>query len=242
MSNEADTAILRRVTIALTGARLPATLPLLLRCLARDPGVELHAIFIEDSDLLKAVSLPFTVEFCGLTNLARPINRELVESHFRREANAAQHGFASLAAASGSHWQFEIVREAPPAALASALAASDATLWPARAAGRAQHRPASVLAIVDSAPSAERAVALARQCADLGGLRLEVFALDGTPHSDANATPRPAATAIATDAIEPLLRRSDSALTIITAAVLERAGADLRELCELASAPLLVLR
>lgn len=242
MGTEADTVILHRVTIALTGALLPPTLPLLLRCLARDPGVEFHAMFIEDSDLIKAASLPFTVEFCDLTNVARPINRELVESNFRREANAAQLGFASLVAASGSHWHFEIVRQPPPAALAAALAASDATLWPPHAARRPHNRPAAVLAIVDDAPSAERALTLARQIAELTDLRLEIFALQRAPDRDATATPRSAATVIGVDAIEPLLRRSDPVLTVLTTAVLEQTGASVRELCDLASAPLLVLR
>ena len=101
----------RRLVLTLSGRRLPRSLGALLRALADDGVPELHAMFIEDSDLLKAVSLPFAFEFCVATSARRPIDRARIEAHLRSEAAAAERDLAELARASGLHWRFEIVRE-----------------------------------------------------------------------------------------------------------------------------------
>ncbi|MBX9605425.1 MAG: hypothetical protein K2Y51_04330, partial [Gammaproteobacteria bacterium] len=123
---------LRRVVLALTRRELPVTtVDVLLRALTHAP-LELRAVFIEDLDLLNAVALPFTSEWCRLTNVRRPIDRAHLEAHFAREAAAAAAGVAALSHKLGRAWHFEVRRAPKAGVLRATLADCDALLLPGR--------------------------------------------------------------------------------------------------------------
>src|SRR5690606_14717741 len=122
----------------------------------------LRGLFIEDSDLLKAAALPFSVEFCALTSVRRPIERARIEAALRAAAASAERELARLAADVGLAWQFEIVREKRRIAVSAAPGTLDAlVVTPAGAsdAGSAAGR-AALVALIDHGEAGARALAL----------------------------------------------------------------------------------
>ncbi|MEQ8230607.1 MAG: hypothetical protein RLW61_06610 [Gammaproteobacteria bacterium] len=226
----------RRLVLTLCGHRLPRTLGALLRTLGSDGAPELHAMFIEDSDLLKAASLPFAVEFCAATSARRPIDRARIEAHLRREAAEAERGLAELARASGIRWRFEVVRERSRAVVTHALTLTDAVVVTPREESTA---PATggitCIAGDDAAGTRARAVAGALATAEhlpLAQWRL----LDAT-------TAGPMAEPVVTAAAVPaLLRRPGAQLTVLPATLVERLDASMHDLAESSPAPLVIVR
>lgn len=223
---------LRRLAVILTGREMSALPMTLCRRHAHgadDGEPECRAVFIEDSDLLKAADLPFTYELCALTLQRRPLAAGDLEAHFAREARAAEQDFALLAAHAGFRARFDIVRDAKRRAMLAALAEADALLIaPGRSA--ATPPPARLCVLVDSSPSGTRAEAFAAEVATREGLLLEVLAV-----------PPAADVAAGADALARLLTRRDAALTVIAGNLLANnhdAGLDVQSLL---SAPLLIV-
>lgn len=224
----------RRVTVALCAAELPASLIHLVLDAARDgEAPALRAVFIEDADLLNAVALPFTAEFCTLTNRARPIDRAVLEARMLSEAQACAREVARLAAAVGTTCEFEVVRARRAAVIGEHLAAADLLLI---ARPRAAHgRSAVVRAIVDGEPGGGNCRALAAHIADSVGAPLELYAL---AHA-ANPGTRPVADRAAARA---LLATPGARLVLMTNDVMQRLELTPHELDELCAAPVVVVR
>lgn len=235
MSTPPEATRPRRIAIALSSRALPAAAATLLRHLAAARGGELHALFIEDSDLLKAVALPFAFEFCGVTSARRPIDTAALETWFRREAAAAERELAQVANACGLTCRFEILRAAPRAALVQALALLDEALLLPPPGGDGKDAAAPVIAIIDDSPAGQRALEVARAVASAEGATLEPHHLPDGTDGGANDTAR-------VRRVQALLTRTDPRLTVIAAPLLERALATAPELYTQRGAPLLILR
>lgn len=233
--NDAPIAVaapsLRRLVLALTSRELPATtVGVLLHALAPHATIELRAVFIEDQDLLNAVALPFTSEWCRLTNAPRPIDRARLEAHFAREAAAAAAGVAALSRELGRACQFEVLRASKAGVLRASLAENDALLLPGRRLAAAPTR-APVLAVVEGGDGT-RVRALAEHLARSGARPLEVLVVEDEATLASDAGRR---------AITRQLARGDVALVLLSARVLALLGQDADELDERCPAPLLVV-
>lgn len=221
----------RRIALALSSSTLPAVAAALLRQLGGTPGDELRVLFIEDSELLKAVALPFTVEFCALTSVRRPIDPAALEAWFHREAAVAQRELARTAEACGLKWRFEVVREKPRTALGRVLAELDEAVLLPPAAGDGKPASAPILVLLDASPAASRALELARAAAVSELAPLEPHHLDVTAAPEALA-----------ERVRALLAREDPRLTIVAAPLLETLGEHAADICAARRAPLLILR
>ena len=169
----------RRLVVTLSGRRLPRSLGALLRALGDDGTPELHAMFIEDSDLLKAVSLPFAFEFCVATSARRPIDRARIEAHLRSDAAAAQRDLAELARASGLSWRFEIVRERSRTVVTRALAVTDAVIVTPHGETNPGDASRDIVCIAEDDEAGARARAVAGALATAEHLPLEDYHLAG---------------------------------------------------------------
>lgn len=227
----------RRVAIAVSGPVQPLLLANLLGQLALGPGDELRGLFIEDSDLLKAAALPFSVEFCALTSVRRPIDRARIEAALRAAAASAERELARLAADVGLAWQFEIVREKRRIAVSAALGTLDAlVVTPAGASdvGNAAGRGALV-ALIDHGEAGARALALARAMARAEGASLTVYPRDGEFADSHGQAMTPAGLAAR-------LRHPAPQLIVLAAPLIESDAHGLLELCEATPAPLVIVR
>ncbi|MCP5199165.1 MAG: hypothetical protein H6977_04070 [Gammaproteobacteria bacterium] len=221
----------RRIALALSSGALPTGAAALLRQLGGTPGDELHVLFIEDSELLKAVALPFTVEFCAVTSVRRPIDAAALEGWFRREAATAQRELSRLAETCGLKWRFEVVRETPRAALGRVLAQLDEALLLPPPAGDGKPASAPIVALVDASPAGERALEIARVAAAAEQAPLEPHHLDPTDDPAALVT-----------RMHGLLARDDARLTVVAAPLLGALGEHAADVCAARHAPLLILR
>lgn len=223
---------LRRVVLALTRRDLPVTtVDVLLRALTPQAPLELRAVFIEDLDLLNAVALPFTREWCRLTNARRPIDRAHLEAHFAREAAAAAASVAALSHELGRAWHFEVRRAPKAGVLRATLADCDALLLPGRRQSATPTR-APVLVVVEAGDGA-RCRALAERFARDAARPLEVLVVENDAALERAA---------GRHAITRQLARADVALVLLSAPVLALLGQDADELDERCPAPLLVVR
>lgn len=242
----------RRLVLTLSGRRLPRSLGALLRALADDGVPELHAMFIEDSDLLKAVSLPFAFEFCVATSARRPIDRARIEAHLRSEAAAAERDLAELARASGLHWRFEIVREQSRAVVTRALALTDAVVVTPRDEASASELSRDIVCLAADDEAGARARAVAGALAAAEHLPLEDYHL-----ATASAAPRATETKVMSPgamqagatahvldvaAVPNLLRRPGHRLIVIDGSLFESLDASVHDLAEISTAPLVIVR
>jgi len=247
----------RRLVLTLSGRRLPRSLNALLRTLG-DGGVpELHAMFIEDSDLLKAVSLPFVFEFCVATSARRPVDRARIEAQLRSEAAAAERDLAELARTSGLRWHFEIVRERSRAVVTRALAVTDAVVVTPRGETAGADAGQTIVCIAEDNEAGARARTVARALATAEHLPLEDYHLaTTTPGPDAAATSTDAhhvtstsaphtdatARALTTAALPSLLRHPGHRLVVINGSLIETLDASIHDLAEISTAPLVIVR
>jgi len=227
----------RRLVVTLSGRRLPRSLGALLRALGDDGTPELHAMFIEDSDLLKAVSLPFAFEFCVATSARRPIDRARIEAHLRSDAAAAQRDLAELARASGLSWRFEIVRERSRTVVTRALAVTDAVIVTPHGETNPGDASRDIVCIAEDDEAGARARAVAGALATAEHLPLEDYHL-------AAATPAPGVTGrvLSATAVPGILRRPGHRLVVINGALIETLDASVHDLAEISTAPLVIVR
>lgn len=94
--------------------------------LARAMDAELAALFVEESDLLRCVALPFSVEVGLVSGAVRPTDQEATRRHLASSADNLRALVAQTAAELGLPWSFtvahgDIVREALAAASAATV-------------------------------------------------------------------------------------------------------------------------
>ncbi|NIR59620.1 MAG: hypothetical protein GWO02_08895 [Gammaproteobacteria bacterium] len=171
----------RRVLIALPGARYrQAPVPAAARLAARLQA-ELQALFVEEEDLLRCAGLPFAREVPGVSGEPRHLRVDAMARALRGIAAEMERSLAQAASRAGVPWSFRVVRGR---VLAELLALGDETdlillryggPLPAGAAIRARSG-GSVLVAYEASPAGERAVRAAATLAHEEGAALVVLA------------------------------------------------------------------
>lgn len=202
---EADFAV-HRVVVALESAC--ENLAALERAaeVARLAKASLHAMFIEDAQLLEAAALPFTRQVSLGSAVSGPLDPADIEAEFQALAGRARRCLEDLAGRLNVAASFEIVRGGRSAALSAAsggdlLVVETATRafgrhlriptdWFAAAAasgraclllGPAGDRRHNVLVIHDGSPAADRAMRAAQALGGVDHARLCVARLPDAP-------------------------------------------------------------
>lgn len=163
-----------RLTVALDSPVLVPALLELSAALVRNRSVEVHAVFIESSAVLRAASLPFAQVLAG--GAWEPLDAGRVERLLRAHAERVRQQLAEFAARFDLAWSFDVVRGATSrAALEAAGERSALTLL---GAGPPAPRPhtvgARIVAVLDTHDEAgTRAVEVARRLAEALGARLQ---------------------------------------------------------------------
>lgn len=174
--------------------------------LAQRAKATLHAMFIEDANLLEVAALPFTRQVSLTSGATAPLEPGDVEADFRALASRARRCLEELAGRRHVTCSFEIVRGDRATALSSA-AGSDLVVVETTARGFARHLhiatdwfggPAAhgraclllgpgrdqrrnVLVLHDGSPAAERAVAAALALGGADHARLTLVRLPEAP-------------------------------------------------------------
>ncbi|HSH49105.1 MAG TPA: universal stress protein [Halomonas sp.] len=115
----------RRVVVLLDGSRRAQRLLDEAARLAKREDAELVGLFVEDTELLRAASLPFGGEIGLVSGSLRTVAPETLERRLRQQAQQLQ---ALLAAAAGRHalrWRLEVNRDRLEAAALAATVADD---------------------------------------------------------------------------------------------------------------------
>lgn len=179
----------RRIVVALdTSERGRAAIEAAVR-LALSTSAELQGLFIEDEDLVRLASLPFSCEIDMASAVPRRLQAVEVERALRAAAEGAQRAFATALDQVNLHWTFRIVRGTM--ADAPLAAAGDVDLLVIGHRGRGPHvisadsiRPRRgtdkrVVAIYDGSPSSAGVLELAAKLADPDPIIVLVLAEHG---------------------------------------------------------------
>ncbi len=177
---------------------------------ARRTKASLHAMFIEDAQLLEAAALPFTRQVSLASATSGPLEPADVEAEFRALAARARRCLEELAGRLNVTSSFEVVRGGRSAALSAAgggdllvvesttrafgrhLRISTDWFGAAAASGRAclllgpaGDRRHNVLVIHDGSPAGDRAMAAAQALGGVDHARLFVARLPDAPEEAA---------------------------------------------------------
>ncbi len=129
--------------------------------LARAMDAELAALFVEESDLLRCVALPFSVEVGLVSGAVRPTDQQATRRHLAWSADNLRALVAQAAAELGLPWSFavargDLVREALAAATAATvmMAPSRSAVQHAVGPAPARRGRASVVVLEEPSPAA----------------------------------------------------------------------------------------
>jgi nucleotide-binding universal stress UspA family protein len=198
---------IRRILLALDTAGHSSAAVEAATALAARLDAELHALFVEDINLLRLAALPFARETRLTSATTRRLQDMDMEQELRAEAMRAQSALATIATRLNVRWSFQVtrgqvavqVREAAletdlvaltyaggaPAGLTQVAATMEAVMCGARypllmLPPRATIRPPFVVVFDDSAASA-RALRLAVQLAQAEGQSVKVLLVASKP-------------------------------------------------------------
>lgn len=108
--SEPEPTSVRRIYLAMDlSSHGPAALEAAVK-LATEMRAELHGLFIEDDDLLRVASLPFTCEIDYASGSSRPLNAGAVEQSLRKRAEELRQVISETARRTSLHWSFRITR------------------------------------------------------------------------------------------------------------------------------------
>lgn len=116
-----DVTTFRRILVALDASRSSEAALEAAATLARDLQAELHAMFIEDSDLLRLAGLPFAREIGLVSSGSRALDESGMQRAFRAQARRAQRALESVSRRYSIRWTFEVTQgQVLPGVLAGA--------------------------------------------------------------------------------------------------------------------------
>lgn len=120
-----DVPSVRRILLALDGAKSgPASFDVAVD-LAMRFQAELMGLFVEDSDLLSLAALPFSAQVNLSTAAAHPLDHSDLERAFAARAVATRRGLSDAAARRQVKWSFRTVRGRAVSELSTAAADAD---------------------------------------------------------------------------------------------------------------------
>lgn len=201
---------LRRILLPLDVSRDSLTALQISFDLAAALGGEVSGLFIEDTELLAAGSLPFAREVGSLSGISRPIGTADIQHRLGAVAGKARDALAEAGRRRNVHSSFRVARGNVPAEILTAAADADiVVLGKAGWSIGAFRRPGStcltilaesripvliaecgatfappILAAHDDSPAGKRAMDFARELSRSLGWELAVFAVHGMVQGD----------------------------------------------------------
>jgi len=100
----------RRLVLELGHGSVDAAMIGRAAAFARLMGAELHALFVEDENLLRVSALPFAREISSLSLQWRSLSLDRLETELRAAADQARRRFVAIADAAGVRQTFEVRR------------------------------------------------------------------------------------------------------------------------------------
>ncbi|MGR9091770.1 MAG: hypothetical protein ACU85U_14450, partial [Gammaproteobacteria bacterium] len=165
-----------RIAVALAGAGSEGHAVETLNALTGDGQARVSWIVIEDTDLLRAARLPFALEVCRATNVARRIDAGDFQRRIRERAAAVMHELRQTTAPAGVEWTFDIVRQRTATAVLQLTQSQDVTLLFTAATYRtpairhgsvaqsvADRQGSAVVVVLDQSAASRRALNVAHQ-------------------------------------------------------------------------------
>ncbi|QEA40580.1 hypothetical protein FGL86_16835 [Pistricoccus aurantiacus] len=125
MTTHDNNRLVPRVVVLLNGSRRTQLLLDEAAHLAKREGAELVGLFVEDTELLRAASLPFGGEIGLISGNLRPVAPETLERRLRQQAERLQALLAATADRHALRWRLEINRDRLEAAALAATMADD---------------------------------------------------------------------------------------------------------------------
>lgn len=117
-----------RIAVALTAAGAENHVLETLNALTGDGQARVSWIVIEDVDLLRAAQLPFAMEVCRATNIARRIDADDLQRRIGEGAAALMRKVRQTPAPAGVEWTFDVVRQRTATAVLELTQSQDVTL------------------------------------------------------------------------------------------------------------------
>lgn len=180
----------RRIAIAFSATGVERRYLEALTQLAAEHTAEVTAVFIEDTDMIRAANLPFAVELCRSSNVVRQVESAQLERQMKERASVVEKSLAHSAERSGIQWSFTTVRQPESSAIMETARAVDLTmlsgsrrfhLTPAVTHDRGSGKPRDrVVVIIDRSSAARRGLEVALRLADIRRAALSVIVLAGT--------------------------------------------------------------
>lgn len=141
--------------------------------LAAGLNVSLHALFVEDINLLRLASLPFTYETGIASAIERRIDWDKVERFLRKQSLLAERLLADAAGRRQIPWSFETLRGLPVSSPLELALASDLIVFAKGGTGQGP-----VLVAFDGSPAARPVLASAAQLALASNKQIAVLLPD----------------------------------------------------------------
>jgi hypothetical protein len=117
-----------RIAVAIAGAGAETRALETLSALTGNGQAQVSWIVIEDADLLRAARLPFAIEVCRATNIARRIDADDLQRRIRERAATLMHRVRQAPMPVGVEWTFDIVRQRTATAVLELAQSQDVTL------------------------------------------------------------------------------------------------------------------
>jgi len=185
MIEPAQNPRVRQVVIALDNAGSTVTACEAALELAVELRAELHGLFIEDVDLLRASALPFVQEIGVPSARLQPFTVESVERELQSIGARARALLAELAGEAKIEWQFHVRRDSFPRALHNAVENADLVVVGPRLSPLRTDRPAAakdrarlagpLVVLFDCRAAAKRALEAAMDVRRVGGSNVVVW-------------------------------------------------------------------
>jgi nucleotide-binding universal stress UspA family protein len=201
---------LRRILLPLDVSRDSLTAMEIAFALAAALGGEVSGLFIEDTELLTAGSLPFAREVGSLSGISRRIGSADIQNRFRAVASKARNAVAEAGQRLKVRSSFRVTRgEVPAEILAAATDADMVVLGKAGWSVGAFRKPGGtclailsgsrvpvlivergatlsppILAVNDGTPAGRRALEFARELSRSLGWEIAVFSVPGIGNGD----------------------------------------------------------
>ena len=193
MNTKPNALSLGRITITFAATESqPRSLEAITRLAARYSS-EVSGVFIEDSDMLRAIRLPFALEVCRATNRVKPADLIEIERSLKQRAVSARQLITDTAEQSGIKWNFKVIRQRTASAVLELAQGSDVIVFSSATSNqhrqrvtkeevsRSPHHPLngdSIVVLLDDSVAGAKAAEFAHKFAELRQILLSAVVID----------------------------------------------------------------
>lgn len=174
---------INRVTVALNASMRDLSALHLAVDLSAQLNVELAALFIEDSNLLRLADLPFAREIGRSSGVARPITADSIRRRLNAAAEEARSALSRRATQAQVSWSFQVIQGTVTTQSWEGSAPADLLVvgGSRQDLSRPSQSSRSIGVVFDGTPEAQRALAAARALASHRKLPLHVLVSADNP-------------------------------------------------------------